>query len=205
MNIEVWLKFTTATLALLAVPGPVVMLLLGYTVGGGRSVAAAAIPGVVLGDMVAMTISLLGAGAVLQSSATLFLALKLAGAAYLIWLGFKIWKSDAAPAAVSRLEHAPPRTRIMRDAFLVTALNPKDIVFFIAFLPQFIDPAQPVLTQIAILEATFSLLVLGSTTAWVLLADKAVRRLRHPKTQKLFSRFGASWLIGAGVVTAASA
>ena len=119
MVIEVWLTYLAATLALLAVPGPVVMLLLGYTMAGGRSVAAAAIPGVVL--------------------------------------------------------------------------------------PQFIDPALPILPQIVILEATFAALVLVSTVIWILLAAKATDCLRHPSTRSLVSRIGASWLIGAAVVTAVRA
>ncbi|MEM8775952.1 MAG: LysE family translocator [Pseudomonadota bacterium] len=205
MNIEVWITFSAATIALLAVPGPVVMLLLGYTMSSGRSVAAAAIPGVVLGDLVAMTISLLGAGAILQASATLFLALKIAGATYLVWLGVKIWKHDAKSTAMKHVVSARRRTRVTRDAFLVTALNPKDIVFFIAFLPQFIDPTRPVLSQIVILEVTFGVLVLCSTITWVLLAERVIGQLRHPKATKVISRFGASWLILAGVTTAASA
>jgi len=204
MNIEVWLTFVAATLALLVVPGPVVMLLLGYTISGGRSVAAAAIPGVVFGDLVAMTISLLGAGALLQASATLFVTLKITGAGYLIWLGVKIWRSSATHTIDKRQSGKSRRTRAMRDAFVVTALNPKDILFFVAFLPQFIDPAQPFLPQIAMIEVTFAVLVLFTTTAWVLLADRASRRLGNPSAQRRVSRFGACWLIGAGVFTAAN-
>ncbi|MEO0566562.1 MAG: LysE family translocator [Pseudomonadota bacterium] len=205
MVIEVWLTYLAATLALLAVPGPVVMLLLGYTMAGGRSVAAAAIPGVVFGDLTAMTVSLLGAGAILQASTSLFIALKVAGAAYLVWLGFRMWKTGAAPATFKISENKQQRMRISRDAFLVTALNPKDILFFVAFLPQFIDPALPILPQIVILEATFGALVLVSTVIWILLAAKATDCLRHPSTRSLVSRIGASWLIGAAVVTAVRA
>lgn len=204
MNIEVWLTFCTATLVLLAVPGPVVMLLLGFAMSCGRSVAAAAIPGVVLGDLVAMTISLLGAGAILQASSSLFLVLKIAGAGYLIWIGIQIWRSSATPLSVTEPKRMLTRGRVMRDAFLVTALNPKDIVFFIAFLPQFLDPTRPVLSQIIILEATFAALVLCSTATWVFLVGKAARRLKDPKTIRRVSRFGASWLIAGGIVTAAS-
>ena len=204
MNIEVWLAFVAATTALLAIPGPVVMLLLGYTVSGGRSVAAVAIPGVVLGDMVAMTLSLLGVGAILQTSAYLFFALKLAGAAYLIFLGLKLWTRESASTSAKHFGHNSSQLRILRDAFLVTALNPKDIMFFVAFLPQFIDPTQPVFPQILLLELTFTGLVVLSSTAWILLAAQAVRRLRNPQTQRLVSRCGAGWLVGAGVLTAAS-
>ena len=205
MNFEVWFTFAVATSALLAMPGPVVMLLLGYTVSGGKSVAAAAIPGVVMGDMVAMTLSLLGVGMILQTSASLFLALKLAGAAYLIFLGVRIWSRETASTSAECADHTLSRTIIMRDAFLVTALNPKDIMFFVAFLPQFIDSAQPVLPQIMLLELTFAGLVVFSCTIWILLGDRMVRHVRNPETQRLISRCGAGWLVGAGVLTAASA
>ncbi|MEM7171915.1 MAG: LysE family translocator [Pseudomonadota bacterium] len=204
MNIEVWVAFFFASIALLAVPGPVVMLLLGYSISGGRSIAVAAIPGVVLGDMVAMTLSMLGAGTILQTSASLFLVLKLAGAAYLVWLGVKIWTSEAVSDTGQRVIEMPSRARVMRDAFFVTALNPKDIMFFVAFLPQFIDLTAPTLAQIVVLELTFATLVLCSTTAWVMLADRAARRLLNPGTKKLVSRLGASWLVCAGGLTAAS-
>ena len=203
MNIEVWITFVVATFALLAIPGPVVMMLLGYTISGGKSVAATAIPGVVLGDLFAMTISFLGAGAILQASATLFLGLKIFGAGYLIWLGYKLWTSHGNALAEVTRDHAPIKISVMRDAFFVTALNPKDIVFFIAFLPHFIDPVLPTLPQLAILQITFAVLVLTTTTVWVLLADKIVSRLKSAKTTRLVTRFGAGWLILAGVATAA--
>ncbi|MBG6160880.1 threonine/homoserine/homoserine lactone efflux protein [Labrenzia sp. EL_195] len=205
MNIEVWLAFTFASLVLLLVPGPVVMLVMGYTISNGRSLAAAAIPGVILGDFVAMTISLLGAGAILQASATLFLTLKFAGAVYLVWLGIKVWKGGAGSTFKESPNRPPTRIRIMRDAFLVTALNPKDVLFFVAFLPQFITPNQPLLPQIITLEATFLVIVFFTTSAWVALADTLARQLKSPETSKFVSRFGASWLIGAGIVTAAPA
>ena len=204
MNIEVWLTFTLAATALLAVPGPVVMLVLGYSVSGGKSLAAAAIPGVVFGDMVAMSLSLLGVGAILHASSTLFLMLKFAGAAYLVLLGLRIWISKTPSTADKRTDTLPSRAGVLRSAFIVTALNPKDIMFFVAFLPQFIDPTTPALPQIIVLELTFAGLVLLSTTAWVLLAAKAVTRLKTPETERLVSRCGASWLIGAGVLTAAT-
>ncbi len=205
MNIEVWLAFAFASLVLLLVPGPVVMLVMGYTISNGRSLAAAAIPGVILGDFVAMTISLLGAGAVLQTSATLFLTLKFAGAVYLVWLGIKVWKGGAGSTFKESINRPPTRIRIMRDAFLVTALNPKDVLFFVAFLPQFITPNQPLLPQIITLEATFLVIVFFTTSAWVALADTLARQLKSPATSRLVSRFGASWLIGAGIFTAARA
>lgn len=202
MDIELWLALLAASIVLLAIPGPVVMLLFGYTMGYGRSVAAAAIPGVVLGDFVAMTVSLLGAGAVLQASANLFLALKLAGAVYLIWLGVQIWRSDTKPLVISREQSGKHKLAAFRDAFLVTALNPKDIVFFVAFLPQFITTTRPVLPQIILIEITFLGLVFVSTTIWILLSETLVSRFKDTRNLKFVNRAGATCLVGAGAITA---
>jgi len=155
-----------------------------------------------IGDFTAMTISLLGAGAVLSASATLFMALKLTGAAYLVWLGIKLWRSDPHLAVQTSSRYS--RTRAFRDAFLVTAFNPKDIVFFVAFLPQFISASRPILPQIVIVEATFLGLILLSNTTWILLGSGVSRFIRKPNHLKAANRFGAGWLIGAGAFTALS-
>ena len=85
MSLEIWISFFIASAALLAIPGPTVMIVVSYALDQGRSSAWATVPGVALGDFTAMTASLLGAGAILAASATLFTALKIAGAVYLIW------------------------------------------------------------------------------------------------------------------------
>lgn len=141
MPLEVWLTFLAATAALLAVPGPVIVLLFSQTIAHGCSVAASAIPGVMLGDFVAMVVSLAGVGAVLAASATLFMALKIAGAAYLVWLGIGLWRTGFGGLEATKLHDrraesiSRSRWRVFRQSFIVTALNPKDIVFFVAFLP----------------------------------------------------------------------
>lgn len=117
--------------------------------------------GVALGDFTAMTISVLGAGAILATSATLFTALKLCGAAYLIWLGIRLWRERASES--SAVEKPPaPGPRMFWNAYVATALNPKSIVFFIAFVPQFVDAKRPVAVQFVIPETTFVLLAAAS-------------------------------------------
>lgn len=203
MAMEVWLAFCVACVAILLVPGPTVMIVVSYAVSRGRSSGWATVPGVALGDFVAMTASLLGAGAVLAASATLFSLLKLVGAAYLIWLGVKLWRApphlDEAPALAARGEWA-----MFRNAFVVTALNPKSIVFFIAFVPQFIDPAAPALAQFAVLEATFVGLAALNAALWALLAGELRARARNPTTLRIVNRVGAGFLVGAGLLTAAA-
>ena len=202
MNFELWLLFIAASIALLAVPGPVVVLLFSYRIGYGRSVAAAAVPGVVLGDFVAMTISLLGAGAILKASATLFVALKLFGAAYLFWLGIQLWRSSAKPLTVGDFPSEQQQRMAFRTAFVVTAMNPKDIVFFVAFLPQFISSESPTLPQIVVIEVTFLALVFLSSVAWITLAETLLARLKDTRTIKAVNRLCAASLIGAGTLTA---
>ncbi len=203
MSLEIWIAFVVASTVLLVVPGPTIMLSVSYALGRGRGVALAAVPGVVLGDFVAMTASLLGAGAVLAASATLFTIMKLAGAAYLIWLGIKLWRSPPQAAAPEAGQDRADRWAICRNAFVVTALNPKSIVFFVAFVPQFVDPAAAVLPQFVILEATFLALAGLSITLWIVLAGQLRQVFLRPGGLRLVNRVGGGFLIGAGALTAA--
>lgn len=202
MSFEIWFAFVATSAALLAIPGPVVLLLFSYTLGHGAGRSWAAIPGVALGDFVAMSVSLLGAGAVLSASATLFTLLKVGGAGYLIWLGIRLWIARAESLATGRTDARTDRRSIFMQAFLVTALNPKDIVFFVAFLPQFIDPVRPVLAQIVVIEMTFLVMVLVSTSLWILLSGRLRSGLKSPSALKCVQRIGGGCLIGAGLLTA---
>jgi len=170
MPVELWIAFTLASAALVAVPGPTVILVVSYALGRGKETGWATVPGVALGDFTAMTVSLLGAGAVLAASATLFTILKFAGAAYLIWLGFKLWRAPPNAGELHSIKGANSRRAMFWNACVVTALNPKGIVFFIAFVPQFIDPAMPVLPQFIIMEATFILLATVNVALWAIMA-----------------------------------
>ncbi|SOH92420.1 Threonine/homoserine/homoserine lactone efflux protein [Monaibacterium marinum] len=198
MLFETWLAFAIASAVLVAIPGPTVMLVVSFALGQGRRSAWATVPGVALGDLVAMVISLAGAGAVLAASATAFTVLKLAGAVYLIWLGYGLWRSTP------KTLEAKPATgrRLFRDSFTVTVLNPKGIVFFIAFVPQFINTSAPLLPQTSILIATF--VALGSLNAllWALAAGTMRDRLTSIRAQRMIGRVGGSFLILAGLVTA---
>ncbi|OPZ69289.1 MAG: Aldose 1-epimerase [Firmicutes bacterium ADurb.Bin467] len=97
MSLEVWLAFVAASAVLLVIPGPTILLVVSYALGRGMRVAAPVATGVALGDLTAMTLSMLGVGALLATSATLFTVLKLIGAAYLVWLGVKLWRTAGTP------------------------------------------------------------------------------------------------------------
>lgn len=203
MSFEVWVAFFLASAALLAIPGPTVMLAISYALGRGRSSAWATVPGVTLGDFTAMTISIAGAGAILATSATLFTVLKILGAAYLIWLGIGLWRTKPGPIETAKTEHQAWRGMFV-NSYVVTALNPKSIVFFIAFVPQFVDPSRPLLIQFAILEMTFLTLAAINIALWAVLVGEMRARFSRPDTICSINRIGGSFLIGAGLLTAFS-
>ncbi len=198
MAIGAWLAFLAASIVVLIIPGPTVLLVVSYALTQGRRVALAMAAGVALGDFTAMTLSLAGLGALLLASATLFTALKWVGAAYLVYLGVRLWR---APPVLPDIA-AEPRTRgIFGHAFVVTALNPKSIAFFVAFVPQFIDHARPLLPQFVIMEATFVFFATVNALAYALAADKLRQRIRNSRTLTWLNRAGATCLVGMGAAT----
>ena len=204
MDLQIWLAFVAASTALLLSPGPTVLLVLSYAVSQGRSVALATVGGVALGDFLAMTASLAGLGAVVLASATLFTVLKWVGAAYLVYLGVKLIRS-ASSATLGGLTEgkALPKRGVFGHAAAVTALNPKSIVFFIAFVPQFIRPDAALLPQFTILVTTFVGLAALNALAYALLADQLRQRIASPRVLAWLSRLGGGALITMGVAAAA--
>jgi len=201
MSFEPWLAFLAASLVLVAIPGPTVMLVVTYALTQGRRLALAMAAGVALGDLIAMSASLLGLGALVMASATLFSVLKWIGAAYLVWMGINLWR--AGPAHFE-LTEAPalPAGRVFRHALIVTATNPKGIAFFIAFVPQFIRHDAPLGPQFATLIATFVTLGGVNALVWALAADRLRVRLRRPSVLGWLNRLGAGVLVAMGLVTA---
>ncbi|MDJ0629378.1 MAG: LysE family translocator [Rhodobacter sp.] len=203
MDFQLWLAFVAASTALLLIPGPTVLLVLSYALSQGRRVALATAAGVALGDLVAMSASLAGLGALVLASATLFSVLKWAGAVYLVWLGIKLWRSaPRAQLAMYDMAAGPSGRGVFGHAAAVTALNPKSIAFFIAFVPQFMVPAAPLMPQFAILIGTFVGLAAVNALAYALLADGLRARISRPGVVTWLSRAGGGALIAMGVMTA---
>lgn len=202
MSIETWLAFVAASAVLLVIPGPTILLVVSYALGQGRKVALPVALGVALGDFTAMTLSMLGLGALLATSATLFTVLKWIGALYLIWLGIKLWRAGGEAALTEERTVGSP-ARMVAHAWIVTALNPKSITFFVAFLPQFLDPAGDWLSQMAIFESTFLALAAANAFGYALLAGRLRGAVRNPRVVAAINRVGGTFLIGAGVATLA--
>lgn len=205
MHWSLWLGFVAAAALIGLTPGPAVTSIVGYALSSGRRTALASVAGMATGSVIAMSLSLAGVGAVLRASSMAFMALKWAGAAYLVGLG--VWtlvRARGKPAA----EAPPPRRITARAAFLgnlaLGAFHPKTIVFFVAFAPQFISSAGDYLTQAAILVATFAAVVGTTDTAYALIASRAAAFLKKPAAQLWSKRAGGGVLIAAGVATAAA-
>ncbi|GAB4289213.1 MAG: LysE family translocator [Roseovarius sp.] len=201
MELDLWLTFVAAAGALLLIPGPTVLLVLAYALGQGRRVAVASAAGVALGDLVAMSASLAGLGALVMASATLFAVLKWIGAAYLVWMGIALLRAPAAGLEARARPQSPAR-HVFWHAASVTALNPKSIAFFIAFVPQFLRLDAPLAGQFAILVATFVGLAALNALAYALAADRLRRAIRRPGVNAWLTRGGGVALIGMGLLTA---
>lgn len=202
MSLELYLAYVLASTLLVILPGPTVMLVVANALSRGRPAAMQSVIGVGLGDVTAMVVSFAGLGAVLAASATLFTALKFVGAAYLIWLGIGLLRAKPDPAALTNV--APSSGgQLIRQAWIVTALNPKGIVFFIAFVPQFMNPASPALPQFLVLGSTFLALAVLNAVAYAWVAGSVRRRITQVSTLRWINRIGGSVMIGAGLLTAA--
>ena len=202
MSIETWAAFAAASAILLIIPGPTILLVVSYALGQGWRTALPMAAGVALGDFTAMTLSMLGIGALLLASATVFTVLKWVGAAYLIYLGIKLFRAGGSLDAKPRTD-AASAGRMLIHAWLVTALNPKSITFFVAFLPQFLSHDGDFFTQMLIFEATFLTLAFLNAFGYALVASRARNIVRDPRAITIFNRTGGTLLIGAGVATVA--
>lgn len=204
MSLEAWFAFAAASAIMLAIPGPTILLVVSYALGHGRKTALATVTGVALGDFTAMTASLFGLGAVLAASATLFTVLKWVGGAYLIWLGIKLWRAPVISEPMADNDNLPEKKslKVFLHAYVVTALNPKSIVFFVAFVPQFLNAAQPFFGQMLIMEATFLVLAIINASIYALAANAARGLIRKASVQRAVNRTGGTLLIAAGAVTA---
>jgi threonine/homoserine/homoserine lactone efflux protein len=202
MTIETWLAFTAASAALLIIPGPTILLVVSYALGQGRRAALPVAAGVALGDFTAMTLSMLGLGALLTASATLFTVLKWVGGAYLIWLGVKLARSGGGIGKVEARSTGGP-ARMVVHAWMVTALNPKSLTFFVAFLPQFLDPHANFWLQMALFETTFLALAAANVFGYALAASRARGLVKRPSAVTWINRAGGTLLIGAGITAIA--
>jgi threonine/homoserine/homoserine lactone efflux protein len=199
MPIELWLGFVAATAVLLIIPGPTILTVISYSMAHGRRANLPLVAAVALGDSTALFVSLLGLGALLAASAFWFTIVKWVGGLYLLYLGFKLLRAGIGAAELAAPPVPASPWKLFANTYLVTALNPKGIVFFVAFLPQFIAPGADMARQMWILALTFVVMAACNATLYAVFAASARRLLSSPRMQRRFHVAGGSLLAGAGI------
>jgi len=193
--------FIPAALVLLAIPGPAVLYIIATSVEGGRRHGLLSVAGVHIGSLVHVVAAVAGLSALIVSSAIAFSTVKYVGAAYLVYVGIRKWLERDEPA---ELEARPPRSgrRVFSQGIVVNVLNPKTALFFLAFLPQFIDRDRTVWTQIAVLGLCWVALGLVSDGAYALAGGTIGRFIRRRRKAVRYASGGI--FVGLGAVAATS-
>lgn len=199
MSIEIWFAFVVASAVLLVIPGPTILTVISYSVAHGRRANVPLVTAVALGDSTALALSLLGLGALLAASAFWFMVVKWVGGLYLLYLGIKLLRAGTSAPDLMASATLSSRWKLFANTYAVTALNPKGIIFFVAFLPQFINPAAEVSRQLWILSITFVAMATVNATLYAVFAASVRRLLRSPRMQRRFNLVGGSLLSAAGV------
>ena len=198
-----FLVFSAAALALLIVPGPSVFYLVTQSIGSGRRGGVAAMLGIQAAGLVHVVAAAVGVSAVLMSSAIAFNVVKYTGAAYLVLLGIQRLRSGESFGELCEGALRQPSRRLLRQGFVVNLFNPKSALFFLAVLPQFVDPARgSAWLQVLVLGGTFLALAVVTDSAWVTASASLARRLRTARARRVERHASAAILIGLGVAAA---
>jgi threonine/homoserine/homoserine lactone efflux protein len=193
--------FALASLALAVVPGPAVLYIVAQSVHGGRRAGVVSAIGVASGGMVHVLAAVVGLSTLLAASAEGFTAVKILGAVYLVWLGIRTLMSADDRIGGRAAERTLGRT--YRQGVVVNVLNPKTALFFLAFLPQFVDPHESTRGQLAVLGAVFVVIALTSDLVWALVAGTAGAVLRRSRTFLRIQRYVSGTIfVGLGALAA---
>jgi threonine/homoserine/homoserine lactone efflux protein len=205
MSADRLLAFAVTSFLLILIPGPSVLFVIGRALAQGRRAALVTVAGNTVGAFVLVVAVAFGIGSVVERSDLIFTGLKLAGAAYLVYLGVKSWREHRSLSAVfTGKQQAHGSLRTLWEGFTVGITNPKTIIFFAAILPQFVDRAQgDVAVQMLLLGLVFNLIAVISDSGWAMTAS-ATRDwfARSPKKLALVGGIGGLTMIGLGVTVA---
>lgn len=199
MSLQLWAAFVAASAVLLMIPGPTILTVISYSIAHGRRARLPLVAAVALGDSTALVVSLLGLGALLAASAFWFSVVKWVGGLYLVYLGYKLLRAGLSSQEPTAPQALSSQWRLFVNTYLVTALNPKGIVFFVAFLPQFIDASAHVATQMWVLAVTFVVMATLNALLYALFAASAHKLLSSSRAQRRFNLAGGSLLALAGL------
>jgi threonine/homoserine/homoserine lactone efflux protein len=195
MSLQLYFAFVAACIALALLPGPVVTLVIANGLRHGTRAALTNIAGVQAGLAIVIGIVAIGLTSLMATMGYWFDWVRFAGAAYLVWLGVKLIR---APVAAVDAQVPPPRGGFFLQGFLVLLSNPKVLVFFGAFIPQFMDMSQDHVSQVALLGVTFMITGAITDSVYALLAGRA-RLFFSARRTRLLSRISGGFMIGGGI------
>jgi threonine/homoserine/homoserine lactone efflux protein len=196
MSLQLYLAFVAACIALALLPGPVVTLVIANGLRHGTRAALTNILGVQAGLAIMIGIVAIGLTSLMATMGYWFDWVRFAGAAYLVWLGIKLIRAPAMGVNVE--EPPPPRGGFFLQGFLVLLSNPKVLVFFGAFIPQFMDMSRDHVSQVALLGVTFMVIAGMTDAAYALLAGRA-RWFFSARRTRALSRISGGFMIGGGI------
>jgi len=205
MPLDTWLLYLLATLLLSLTPGPSGLLALSHGARHGVRRALFTIAGGVAGFALLIAASMSGLGAILMTSGAAFDAVRWAGALYLVYLGVRTWRAPPQrPEAIDPAALSRRATGLFTEGLLVALSNPKVILFFAAFLPQFLDPAGSLVVQFAIMAGTFVLVEFAVEAALAAGAARLLPWLSSERIARRFARATGTLFVGAGVALVAA-
>jgi len=202
MGLHVYLAFVIATTIMIALPGPSVLLTVAHSISFGWRPAIATVAGATMGIAVQLIVAAIGLTSLLNVVAGAFEWLRWAGAAYLVYLGIKQWRSASEPLDFDASEVS--KKNLFVQGLVVTIPNPKSLVFIAAFLPQFIDATRPLGLQFTLIVPTFLLITFTVTSIWALVAGSAREFLRSQRAFRAVSRTAGGLMVVAGMGLAAA-
>lgn len=196
MEWHIFAAFIAATTIMIALPGPSVLLTVAHSISFGWQQALFTVAGATVGIAVQLTVAAVGLTTLLNTVSEAFEWLRWSGAAYLVYLGIKQWRS----AGETRPVEAPQasRTNLFVQGVVVTVPNPKSLIFIAAFLPQFIDTGRPAGVQFAFIVPTFLVITFTITSFWALIAGTASGLLQRQRAFRSLSRAAGGLMIIAG-------
>ncbi len=198
MDLELYLAFVVATIVMILIPGPSVMLSVAHSMAFGLRRTLVTLTGVVCGISTQLAIALIGMTSFMLLLADWFEVLRWAGVAYLIYLGVQQWRAPAETGEVAQETLRSGRSLFLQG-YLVTLANPKSLIFLAAFFPQFLDPAVALSLQLPLLSVTFVAIAFIFTGLWCLLAARAGLWFREARSVRLRNRVSGSLIMGAGL------
>lgn len=202
MELHVYISFVIATTIMIALPGPSVLLTIAHSISFGWKRGVVTVAGATLGIAVQLLVAAIGLTSVLNIVTEAFEWLRWAGALYLVYLGVKQWRSAKNPLefdtkSVSKKNH-------FFQGVIVTIFNPKSLIFIAAFLPQFINTANPIGIQFATIVPTFLIITFTVTSVWAIVAGKGSKFLKSQRAYQSVSRASGGLMIAAGMGLAAA-